>query len=312
MADQYTYDEGSLDVGDGHHIFFEDWGSRTATPIFFMHGGPGGGCDEDDKKHFDPTKQRIIFHDQRGAGKSTPYAATEANTTAHLIKDIEKIREYLKVESMHVCGGSWGSTLSLLYAIAHAERVVSLTISSIFLGTAFELDFVNEGYARVFLPREWERFIALVPAAERTNGTTIMQYYAATMRSSDKELSERYAREWTLWESSLCSINFNAEKLEASIWNSSSTRAIALIETHYFMNNCFIPEGYIISSIEKIQHIPCTILQGRFDFCTPAISAQKLADAYSKNATLTFLNASHSTNDPGFSVALHAALAKLK
>jgi proline iminopeptidase len=289
---------------DGHRIYWEDWGNPKAKPIFALHGGPGGGFSDRHKLLFDPKIHRVIFHDQRGSGRSTPFASTEKNTTQDLVKDIELLRTHLGLEKIHVTGGSWGSALTLFYAIAHPDRVERMLIWSLFLARQFEVDFVNEGYPRYFFPDAWERFIALVPEANRKTGDDVMRYYAEKIRSDDVAVATKYADEWTLWEITLCSIVYDPVVFEKETIGDKDNLAVARLETHYFLNKCFVPENYILDNIAKMKNIPCILIQGRFDMCTPAISAFDLKKAYGDNLTLHVVNSSHLSTDPEMSKAL--------
>ncbi len=300
----HTHAKGHIE-NDGHKIYWEDWGNPKATPIFLMHGGPGGGFEERHKTMFDPKVHRVIFHDQRGSGRSLPFADTENNTSQGLIEDIEVLRKHLGIDKMYVMGGSWGSTLSLLYTIAHPERVARLLIWGVFLIRQFEVDFVNEGYPRYFYTEAWERFISLVPEAHRKKGDDVMRYYAEKIESKDAEVARKYADEWTLWEISLCSILYDPKKLESETMGDKNNVALARIEMHYFLNKCFVPENFILDNIHKIKHIPCSLVQGRFDMCTPPISAIDLKKAYGANLSLEIVNAGHLTSDPEMARALN-------
>ena len=219
---------------DGHKIYWEDWGNPKAKPIFLIHGGPGGGFEDRHKLLFNPKIHHVIFHDQRGSGRSIPFASTENNTSQSLIKDIEKLREYLNLEKIYIMGGSWGSTLSLLYAIAHPERVGKILIWSLFLARQFEVDFVNEGYPKYFFTEAWDRFISLVPKASRNNGDEVMRYYASKINSKSSVIARKYADEWSLYEMSLCSILYNPTVLEKKTIGDKSNLALARLEIHYF------------------------------------------------------------------------------
>jgi proline iminopeptidase len=307
-----TNKSGFLDVGDGHQVYWEDWGNPSAPPIFHLHGGPGSGFTDKSKDLYEVDKNRVILHDQRGAGKSTPFASIEHNTTQDLVADMEKIRIHLGIEKMHVFGGSWGSTLALAYAIAHPDRVYSLVLRGVFLGTKFETDWINEGYPRYFFPDAWQRFIALVPEGERATGDSIMHFYAEQINSADAEVSRHYANEWTLWEATLTTINLNPEEIEKEVFEDRSTTSMAKIEAHYFSNKCFMPENFIIDSIERIRHIPCEVVQGRFDMCTPPIGAYSLARAYGENLRLQWVNSGHKASEPEtFSALRHIVQDKL-
>lgn len=303
----YVRKSGHLDVGGGHKIYFEDWGNPKSTPVFYLHGGPGGRFSDSSKLLFDPKKHRVIFHDQRGAGQSLPNAETKNNTSQDLIGDIEKLRKHFKIEKMYVVGGSWGSTLSLLYAISHPERVKKLIMWGIYLIRQFETDYVNEGYPRYTFPEAWARFISLVPKNFRKNGDSTMKYYAKQIRSKDKKIAKKYANEWSLWEYTLCSLNYDERRVEAEIMKENNITT-AMIETHYFLNKCFVSENYILKNINKIKHIPCYIVQGRFDFCTPPIAAYDLANGYGKNLSLQWVNSGHMSTEPESFVTLRAII----
>jgi len=305
-------DSGFLDVGDGHAIYWEDWGNPDGIPVISLHGGPGGSFKDSHKAIFDPKKHHVIFHDQRGAGRSLPFASTENNTTEHLVQDIELLRKKFGFKKMNVVGGSWGSSLSLLYAIKYPERVRSLLLWGIYLIRQFETDWVNEGYPRYNFPAEWERFIALVPEKHRVNGDAIMTYYAEQMRSSDEEIAKKYAFEWTLWEAALVSIEYDPTLNEQEVQNDPTTLSTALLETHYFINKCFVPDNYILDNIRMIRHIPCKVVQGRFDMCTPAIGAYDLAKEYGENLTLSWVNSGHLRSDPGMREMIKAYAEELK
>ena len=293
----YVITSGHLDVGDGHELYYEKWGNKEAPPTVFLHGGPGGGFKDRHKFSFNPDKHQIIFFDQRGAGRSTPYASTKNNTTPDLVSDIEKLCNKLGLGKVNLWGRSWGSTLALAYAIAHPEHVRRIVIGGVYLGTRFEYDFIAAGYVRYTYPEAWERFIGLVPEDQRSSGKSITQYYADKMNSSDPDDAKRYADEWTLWEATTLSMRYDKNQLEASVMEEDNL-AIAKLETHYFLNDCFMPQNYIIDNIGKIQHIPCYVIQGRFDNCTPPDTAYRLSKAYGDNLTLQWVNAGHKGSEP--------------
>jgi proline iminopeptidase len=308
ITDPDVKKSGMLDVGDGHRINWEDWGNPKAVPIMYFHGGPGGGFSYSAKLLFNPQKHRVIFFDQRGSGKSTPFAETENNTTQKLIEDTEKLREHLGIKKMYVAGGSWGSTLTLLYAIAHPERVKAMVSWGIYLARQFENDLIATGYARYNFPEAWDRFISLVPEKHRKDGTSITQYYANKLGSKDATEARKYADEWTLWEVSLLSLSYDQRKLEHSVIGGENNIALAKLETHYFLNGCFIPENHILDNVDAIKDIPLYVVQGRFDNCTPPISAYELSKAYGDKMTLQMVNAGHRGAEPEQQAALRAAV----
>ncbi len=304
---------GHLDVGDGHKVFFEEWGNPDATPIFHLHGGPGSGCKAHHKTLYNPLRQRVIFHDQRGSGRSAPFAETENNETKNLIGDIERLRTFFGFDLMYVVGHSWGSTLALSYAIVHPQRVRQLVLSGIYLAREFEDDFVNEGWAKYIFPEAWDRFIRRVPESCRTSGKAIMAHYAEMIRSPSSEVSDRYSREWTLWEATVASSTYDRQDLEQEILKASEEEAkknygAAKIQTHYLPNGCFIRKTPILENLSAIKHIPCSVVQGRFDLCTPPVSAYQLSLAYGANLYLQWVNSGHKAN-PEMRAALRATIA---
>jgi proline iminopeptidase len=302
--------KGFLEVGDGHKMYFEEWGNPKAIPFFYLHGGPGSHFKDSNKLLFDPKKHHVIFHDQRGCGRSLPHGATQHNTTQDLIEDISRLASHLGIEKFTIVGGSWGSALSLLYAIANPKRVKQLLIWSIYLAREYEANYVNAGYPRYYFPEAWERFIKLVPSEAQKSGDQIMQYYAAKIRSKNEPEAKKYAFEWTLWEASLISMNYTPEACEQYAREEDNV-AVAILETHYFLNNCFIPKDYILENIQTIAHIPCHIVQGRFDMCTPAQAAYDLQKAYGNNATLQITIAGHLRTEPENFKAIKAIAEKL-
>jgi len=308
-SDHHIKQSGYLDRGY-HRIYWEDWGNPDGVPVMALHGGPGGSIESALKAVFDSTKHRVIFHDQRGGGKSTPFADTHENTSAHLISDIEALREHLGIETMYVVGGSWGSTLSLLYAIAHPERVRRLMLWGVYLIRKEETDYVNLGLACWTFPEAWECFISFVPLKERAIGEDVMRFYASQVNSTDIKVAQKYADEWVLWEWTLCSINYDPVALEADIMGNKECLATARLELHYFQNGCFVPENHIMDNVPKITHIPCTVVQGRFDFCTPPFVAIDLKRAYGENLTLHMVNSGHMPDDPGMGEKLREVAAR--
>lgn len=293
VTDPNVITSGHLDVGDGHKIYYEEWGNKKAFPIMHLHGGPGGSFDESSKQYYNPKKHHVIFHDQRGCGKSLPYASTKNNTSQDLIDDIVKLRNHLGIKQVAVIGGSWGSTLTLLYAIAHPESVTQMIIWGVYLIRQVETDYVNEGFMKYTFPEAWERFIEPIPKKDRKNGDLVMQFYADKIRSKDPKEALHFANEWTIWECTLMSLDYDPQAIEKEVKEDNTTLSTAVLETHYFLNKCFVPDNYILSNVDKIKHIPIEIIQGRFDFCTPPIGARDLALAYGKMANLTWVKAGH-------------------
>ena len=302
--------EGAMTVTGGHVLRWQEWGNPGADKtILFNHGGPGSGFKDKHKSLFDPSTHRVIFYDQRGCGKSIPFAEVTNNTTQDLIEDIEQLRIFFGLEQFILVGGSWGSTLSLLYAINYPKRVYRILLWSVYLIRQFETDFVNDGRLEYFFPEAWSRFIDLVPKQERTSGDAIMAYYADMIKSSDAEVATRYADEWTLWEASLITLSYNKAQLENDVLGDPNNLAIARVETHYFMNKCFVPENYILNNIGKLRNIPCDVVHGRFDMCTPVISAVDLKNAW-PGLNLQIVNSGHLRSDPEMFAALKETINK--
>lgn len=305
-SDSDVVNSGMFDVGDGHKIYWEDWGNPAAFPVMYFHGGPGGGFSFNAKLLFNPKKHRVIFFDQRGAGKSTPFADVRDNTTQKLLNDTEKLREMLGIEKMYITGGSWGSTLALMYAIAHPERVQSIIVWSVYLARQFENDLISAGYARYNYPEAWERFISVVPAEHRGSGTQITKFYAEMLNSEDQDMARKYADEWALWETSLLYLSYDQREMEHEIIGAERNLSLAKLETHYFLNGCFVPDNYILDNVALIKDIPLYAVQGRFDNCTPPISAYELGKAYGDKMTLQIVNAGHNRTESELRAAVRA------
>jgi len=301
LPDPNINKSGMLAVGDGHEIYWEDWGNPKAFPVIHLHGGPGGGFSDTHKLIYDPAKHRVIFFDQRSSGRSTPFASVKNNTTQDLVADIEKLRGHLGIKKAYVAGGSWGSTLALVYAIAHPDKVEKLMMWGIFLNRQSEIDYLYQGVPKDTFPEAWERFIGLVPAKDRATSMGVMKFYSNKMQSKDNKIAQKYAAEWTLWESTCVSISYDRTETERQVLSGAQDAfnlAIARIEAHYFTNDCFISDNYILKNLAKITHIPAYVVQGRFDMCTPPVTAIDLAKAYGKNLDLQIVSAGHLRSEP--------------
>ncbi|NNF07819.1 MAG: prolyl aminopeptidase, partial [Candidatus Eisenbacteria bacterium] len=256
------YDHGHLDVGDGHSIFYEVSGNPNGKPVVFIHGGPGGGSIPDYRRYFDPEAYRIVLFDQRGCGKSTPYASLENNTTWHLVADIEKLREHLKIATWVVFGGSWGSTLSLAYAEKHPEKVQALVLRGIFMLRPKEIRWFYQEGASFIYPDAWETYLGAIPEEEHDD---LVKAYYKRLTSEDPQVRKAAARAWSVWEGSTSKL-IQDPKLIESTGDEVFAVAFARIECHYFTNGGFFdhPEQ-ILNDIHKVKHIPTTIVQGRYD-----------------------------------------------
>lgn len=296
-----------LDVGDGHSIYIEQCGNPDGVPVVVLHGGPGGGCSPAMRRFFDPSVYRIILFDQRGCGRSKPHASVTANTTWHLVADIERIRTELDIERWIVFGGSWGATLSLTYAITHPDHVAYLVLRGVFLMTQAELQWFYGGGAGKFWPDLWESFANMVPADEQ--GDLITAYHKRLF-SEDRETQIRFARAWSVWENALASIHSSG-----AVGSPPADYALAFarLENHYFANAGFLErDGWILENLPSIAHIPASIIQGRYDMICPPTSAWKVAKAMPK-AELTLVPMSgHALSEPEITAALVQVMNRLR
>jgi len=288
-----------MDVGDGHRIYVEQCGKPDGVPVIVLHGGPGGGCSPTMRRYFDPSFYRTVLFDQRGCGRSRPHACVEANTTWHLVRDIETIRDALDIGCWIIFGGSWGATLALLYAQAHPERVTKLVLRGVFLMTGAELDWFYGGGAGHFWPELWERFVNPIPEKERQD---LIAAYGRRLFSGDLTLETRYARTWAMWENTLASIGNGGRGGESP---AEFSRAFARLENHYFRNAGFLEEtDQIIRRIDRIAHIPGIIVQGRYDMICPPMSAHRLHRAWPRSDLKIIDRAGHALSEPGISAEL--------
>jgi proline iminopeptidase len=280
-------------------LYVEQSGNPTGVPVVVLHGGPGGGCSPAMRRFFNPRHYRIILFDQRGCGRSKPFASVENNTTWDLVRDIETIRNELQITSWHVFGGSWGATLSLIYAITHPEPVRSMTLRGVFLGRQTELDWFYGGGAGAFWPDIWERFLDPIPKAEHND---LVSAYNKRLFGTDDAEALKCAQAWTAWENTLASIQSEGNFY---IPNDAFCRAFARLENHYFHNRLFLEsDNFILENSATISHIPTRIVQGRFDMICPPVSAHELATAMEK-AELQIVGLSgHALSEPRISAAL--------
>ncbi|MCB5174059.1 prolyl aminopeptidase [Microvirga lenta] len=289
------YDHGLLDVGDGHRVYWELCGNPDGKPVVFLHGGPGGGCSPTQRRLFDPEKYRILLFDQRGCGRSTPYASLEANTTWHLVADIERLREMLGVEKWMVFGGSWGSTLALAYAETHPERVSELVLRGIFtLRRAELLWYYQEGASWMF-PDKWERFLAPIPPEEHGD---LMAAYRKRLTHEDPVIQMEAAKAWSLWEGETITL-MPSQDYSDQFGDGHYALAFARIENHYFVNEGFFDEGQLIRDAHRLKDIPGVIVQGRYDIATPPRTAWDLHKAWPEARFIMVPDAGHAMTEPG-------------
>jgi len=290
-----------LKVSPLHTIYFEQSGAAHGRPAVALHGGPGGGLSPEMRRFFDPTRYRIVMMDQRGCGRSTPHAETRENSTWELVADIERVRETLGIEKWLVFGGSWGSTLALAYAAKHPERVAGLVLRGIFLLRKQEINwFYQEGASHVF-PDAFERYAAVIPEAERGD---LLGAFHRRLTSPDMHERLRAARAWARWEGETIS-HAGPSALPSRFNEDRFVEAFARIENHYFVNQGFFPhDGWLLDQAEHMRHIPCRIVHGRYDVCTPLSNAWDLKRRWPEAQLEIIGDAGHSSLEPGIVDAL--------
>jgi proline iminopeptidase len=295
------FDTGRLKVSPVHELYYEQCGNANGKPVVFLHGGPGGGISPDYRRYFDPQVYRIVLFDQRGSGKSTPHASIEENTTWHLVADIERLREHLKIERWQVFGGSWGSTLALAYSEKHPDRVTELVLRGIFLCRPKEIQwFYQEGASAIFAD-VWEEYLKVIPENERAD---MVRAYYRRLTSDDPAVRLEAARAWSIWEGSTSKLFFDYSSIE-KFGDPEFALAFARIECHYFMNNSFFDtDNYLIENVQPIRKIPAVIVQGRYDVVCPMTSAWDLYRAWPEAELKMIQDAGHSISEPGIIDAL--------
>jgi len=303
------YNKGMLKVSELHTLYWEECGNPAGRPVVFLHGGPGGGIAPDHRRFFDPKTYRIILFDQRGSGKSVPCAELRENTTWDLIKDIETIREMLKIEKWVVFGGSWGSTLALTYAITQPEKVKALILRGIFLCRPSEIKwFYQEGASQIF-PDVWDEYLKPIPANERHD---LVAAYYKRLTHEDADVRLQAAKAWSKWEAATSRLIVSSLAIE-EFDDPEYALSFARIECHYFTNNAFFKtNNWLLENVEKIRHIPGVIVQGRYDVVCPARSAWDLHKAWPEAELLLIPDSGHAAAEPGTRSALIEATERFK
>ncbi|MDR7191177.1 proline iminopeptidase [Microbacterium sp. BE35] len=302
------YDTGTLIAGEGNRIAYEQSGNPEGKPVVFLHGGPGAGTSAWHRRFFDPERYRIILLDQRGCGRSTPHASEpdadlRHNTTWHLVADIELLRKNLGIERWQVFGGSWGSALALAYAEAHPQAVTEIVLRGIFTLRRHELEWFYEGGAASIVPDLWEDFIAPIPILERSQ---LMQAYHRRLSDPDPAVHVPAAVAWSRWEAANLTLLPDDELIEA-MTEPRAAVAFARIENHYFLHGGWFEPEQLIANVGRIRDIPAVIVQGRYDVCTPAMTAWDLHRAWPEADFVMIPDAAHAASEPGIASALRAA-----
>ena len=297
------YSTGMLEVSDLHTIFWERAGNPDGQPVIVIHGGPGGGSQPGYRQYFDPQKFDIIQFDQRGCGKSTPYAELEENNTHNSVSDIESLREHFGIDKWHIFGGSWGSTLSLIYAQNHPDKALSLTLRGIFMCRKSELQwFYQHGASHVF-PDAFEPYQNHIPEDEQHD---LISAYYERLTSDNVEIRRAAAKEWTRWEMATSRLFPDPEYLDKAE-DLDFAVAFARIECHYFINGIFVEDGHILNNCNRITHIPTTIVQGRYDMVCPTVSAWELHKQLPNSRLIIVPDAGHSMGETSIARELVAA-----
>jgi proline iminopeptidase len=302
------FDARMLTVGDGHWLYVEEVGRAGGIPALFLHGGPGSGSQHLHRRLFDASRFHAFLFDQRGAGRSHPYLSLAANTTQHLVADIEAIRAHFRIERWLVVGGSWGSTLALAYAEAFPERVAGLVMRAIFLGTRNEVEWAFVDGPKLFRPDLFADFIGFLPETERADP---LAAYLRRLADPDPAAQVPAAQAWAAYERALSELAPAQTRLSASLGRSDRPPPTPIIEGHYIRNDFFLAPGQLLRDAHKLQDIPGAIVQGRYDLLCPPKAAYALSEAWS-NCRLEIIDkAGHAITEPGVMEALAAAVSEL-
>ncbi|HEY4161741.1 MAG TPA: prolyl aminopeptidase [Dongiaceae bacterium] len=301
------YDTGMLSLDGVHQMYYEQSGNRAGVPVVFLHGGPGAGANATHRRFFDPKHYRIVVFDQRGSGRSRPLGEIRDNTTPLLVADIERLRQHLGIDAWFVFGGSWGSTLALAYAEFHPEKVRGLALRGIFLCRKSEIDWFLYGLKEL-APEAWRAFSSFIPEAERSD---LLTAYHSRLMDPDPAVHMPAARAWSVYEGSCSTLLPSPETVRAF---SADVLALGLarMEAHYFMNDIFLPENYLLANVDRIRKLPTVIVQGRYDLVCPIRTADELHRAWPEATYQVVPDAGHSAMEPGIRAALVSAMDRFK
>ena len=297
-----AYKTGMLDVDSIHTLYWEESGNPEGIPVVFFHGGPGAGTVPENRRFFDPSSYRIVLFDQRGSGRSTPLGETRNNTTQLLLADIEVLRQFLGIEKWVVFGGSWGSTLALVYAETFPDRCLALLLRGIFLSRQQEIDWFLYGM-KAFFPENWASFSGHLPVSERQD---LLHNYHQRLVNPDPAIHMPAALAWSIYEGSCSTLMPNASGI-SQFFNDRFALGLARMEAHYFVNNSFLPENFILEHVDAVCGIPGVIVQGRYDMVCPLTTAADLSKAWRRAQFKVVADAGHSASEEGISAALVSA-----
>lgn len=301
------YASGTIALDAVHTLHWEASGRRGGVPLVFLHGGPGGGSLPHHRRFYDPAFWDITLYDQRGCGRSTPNASLVDNDTAHLIADLERLREARGVERWVVFGGSWGSTFALAYAQAHPDRVLGLVLRGIFLGRDSEIDWFMHRMG-TFFPEAFRAFTHFLPEDERSD---LLAAYYRRLTDPDRAVHLPAAHAWDRYETA-CSTLLPPPEAPGKFDDDAAALAIARIEAHYFVHRLFLPPGALLDGVPRIRHLPCTIVQGRYDVVCPPTSADALARAWPEAEYVVVPDAGHSVRESGIARELVLAVQRMQ
>lgn len=301
------YETGNLKVDDLHTLYWEQCGNPSGEPIIFLHGGPGAGCSTYDRRFFDPSHFRIVLFDQRGAGRSRPMGELTHNTIDHLVDDIETLRKQLGIETWHVFGGSWGSSLSLYYAQEKPDSCRTLTIRGIWLLRDEEIEWWLYGM-RLIQPERWKVFAEHLPEADRSD---LLEGYWKKFNSPNRNEALKAAQIWSVYEGSSCTMEPNPV-FEAAFHDENKAWCLARLEAHYFRNVRLDPDDLLLKRVDVIRHIPTFIVHGRWDIVCPVASAVDLHELWPESSLVIVPDAGHSSHEPGLTRELVAATNRIK
>lgn len=295
FPDIEPYVRHSIDVDTTHKLYVEECGNPDGIPVVFLHGGPGAGCEPFQRRFFDPTRYRIVLFDQRGCGQSTPHAELAGNTTQHLVADIEQLREHLNIDRWLVFGGSWGSTLGLVYAETHPERVLGLVLRGIFLCRPRDIHWFYQEGASFLFPDFWQDYLAPIPESERND---LVNAYYTRLTGADEITRMAAAKAWSLWEARTATL-LPRQAVIDHFAKPFTALSLARIECHYFTHNSFLQPNQIIEQAGRLHEIPGVIVHGRYDVVCPVEQAFALHAAWPQARLEVIADAGHSATERG-------------